>query len=69
VYRKLAGELDVVRSLAFDADGMKLHRKSKMFGVTAGAIRLSPLAVTNATKIASKCLISLIPAPLPREPE
>ncbi len=38
VYRKLAGKLDVVRSLAFDADGVKLHRKSKVFGVTAGTL-------------------------------
>ena len=38
MYRKLAGELDVVRSLAFDADGVKLHRKSKVFGVTAGTL-------------------------------
>ncbi len=38
MYRKFASELDVVRSLAFDADGVKLHRKSKVFGVTAGTL-------------------------------
>jgi hypothetical protein len=27
-----------MRSLSSDADGVKLHRKTKVFGVTAGAL-------------------------------